>query len=97
MFEFWTVLYLLFIGVVAGYLARLFVPGRDDLTFLWTMVLGIVGSFVGGFVGWLLFGFDRDEGAIQPGGIVFSVIGAVLALLVWRVIDRRRKGSQSAR
>ena len=90
MFNFWSVMYLLFVGVVAGFLARLLVPGRDPIGFLWTIVLGIAGSFAGGFLAWALFGWDSDEGALQPGGIVFSIIGAVLLLLVWRAIDRRR-------
>jgi uncharacterized membrane protein YeaQ/YmgE (transglycosylase-associated protein family) len=53
-------------------------------------LLGIAGSFAGGFVAWALFGWDEDEGALQPGGVIFSIIGAVLVLLVWRAIDRRR-------
>lgn len=90
MFSFWSVMYLLFVGVVAGFLARLFVPGRDPLGFLKTVLLGIVGSFAGGFLSWALFGWDSDEGALQPGGVVFSIIGAVLVLLLWRSFDRRR-------
>jgi uncharacterized membrane protein YeaQ/YmgE (transglycosylase-associated protein family) len=90
MFNFWAVVYLLFVGVVAGYLARLLVPGRDAFGFWWTVLLGIVGSFAGGFLAWALFGWDEDEGALQPGGVVFSIIGAVLVLLAWRAIDRRR-------
>jgi uncharacterized membrane protein YeaQ/YmgE (transglycosylase-associated protein family) len=89
-FNFWTIVYLLFVGVVAGFLARLLVPGRDPIGFWWTVLLGIVGSFAGGFLAWALFGWDEDEGALQPGGIIFSIIGAVLVLLAWRAIDRRR-------
>ena len=90
MFSFWTVLYLFVVGIVAGFLARLLVPGRDAMGFWWTVLLGIVGSFLGGFIAWALFGWDSDEGALQPGGVVFSILGAVLVLLVWRAIDRRR-------
>jgi uncharacterized membrane protein YeaQ/YmgE (transglycosylase-associated protein family) len=89
-FSFWGVVYLLFVGVVAGFLARLLVPGRDPMGCLWTIVLGIAGSFAGGFLAWALFGWDSDEGALQPGGVIFSIIGAVLLLLVWRAIERRR-------
>ena len=83
-------MYLLIVGVLAGLLARLFVPSRDPMGFWWTVLLGIVGSFAGGFLAWALFGWDEDEGALQPGGVIFSIIGAVLVLLVWRAIDRRR-------
>lgn len=92
-FDFWAVTYLLFVGVVAGFLARLLVRGRDDLGFWSTVLLGIVGSFAGGFIAWALFGWDSDEGALQPGGVILSIIGAVLVLLVWRAIGRRRRAS----
>jgi uncharacterized membrane protein YeaQ/YmgE (transglycosylase-associated protein family) len=83
-------LYLLIIGVIAGYLARLFVPGPDPMSVGATILLGIVGSFIGGFLGWALFGHDLDDGALQASGVIGSIIGAVLALLVYRAIERRR-------
>ena len=83
-------LFLLIIGIIAGFLARLIVPGRDPMSFWETVLLGVVGSFVGGFLGWLLFGSDFDEGAIQASGLLGSIIGAVIALLVWRAIKSRR-------
>src|SRR5437868_2661053 len=58
-------LYILVIGIVAGFLARLLVPGRDPMGVGATIVLGIVGSFVGGFLGWALFGHDLADGALQ--------------------------------
>lgn len=90
MFNFWTVLYLFVVGVVAGYVARLLV--RDDRVngFWQTVLLGVIGSFVGGVGGYLLFGFDEGEGAIQPGGIIGSIAGAVVAVLVWRAYQRRK-------
>lgn len=82
-------LYLLIIGLVAGFLARLLVPGPDPMSVGATIVLGIVGSFVGGFLGWAIFGSDLDEGALQASGIIGSVIGAVVALLVYRAVEGR--------
>jgi len=84
------ILYLLVIGVVAGFAARLLVPGPDPMSVAATIVLGIVGSFVGGFLGYVLFGVDFDEGGIQAAGILGSVIGAVLALLAYRATSDRR-------
>lgn len=84
------IIVLLLFGLVAGALARLLVPGRDPLGIGGTILLGIVGSFVGGFIGFLLFGSDIDEGALQPSGLIGSVIGAVIALLIWRRIQSRR-------
>jgi uncharacterized membrane protein YeaQ/YmgE (transglycosylase-associated protein family) len=92
MFNSWTVLYLFVVGIFAGFLARLFVPGRDPMGFWLTVLIGVIGSFVGGFLGYLLFGFDDDEGAIQPGGIIGSIIGAVIVLLIWRAYKRHQEG-----
>ena len=85
-------IYLLVIGIVAGFLARLLVPGRDPMGFWATVLLGIVGSFIGGFLGYLIFDEDFDEGALQASGIIGSIIGAVIALLIYRAIVRRRGG-----
>jgi uncharacterized membrane protein YeaQ/YmgE (transglycosylase-associated protein family) len=82
---------MLIVGLIAGALARLLVPGRDPMGIAATVLLGIVGSFVGGFLGYVLFGHDSSEGALQPSGIIGSVIGAVIALLVWRAAGGRRR------
>jgi uncharacterized membrane protein YeaQ/YmgE (transglycosylase-associated protein family) len=74
---------LIVIGLVSGALARLAVPGKQNLTVGGTIVLGIVGSFVGGFLGYLLFHHDSQNGFIQPSGIVGSVIGSIIVLLLW--------------
>jgi uncharacterized membrane protein YeaQ/YmgE (transglycosylase-associated protein family) len=79
---------LIIVGGIAGLLARLIVPGRDPLGIVGTILLGIVGSFVGGFLGYLLFGKDAAEGALQPSGIIGSIIGAVIALVVYRMANR---------
>ncbi|HVJ99080.1 MAG TPA: GlsB/YeaQ/YmgE family stress response membrane protein [Acidimicrobiia bacterium] len=89
-------LYLLVIGIVAGFIARLLVPGPDPMGVLGTILLGIVGSFIGGFLGWALFGTDFDEGALQASGVIGSIIGAILALLVYRMVTHR-DGSTSRR
>jgi uncharacterized membrane protein YeaQ/YmgE (transglycosylase-associated protein family) len=80
---------LLIVGLLAGALARLLVPGRDAIGFWGTIVVGIIGSFVGGFLGYALFHRDVDEGALQPAGIVGSVVGAVIVLLVYRRVGGR--------
>ncbi|HTL23301.1 MAG TPA: GlsB/YeaQ/YmgE family stress response membrane protein [Mycobacteriales bacterium] len=81
------VISMLVIGLVAGFLARAIVPGRDPMGIGATIVLGIVGSFIGGFLGYVLFGKDAGEGALQPSGVIGAIIGAVIALLVWRRVD----------
>ncbi len=83
------------VGLIAGAVARLLVPGRQDLSIPMTIVLGIVGSFVGGFLGYLLFHKDAAGGFLQPSGIIGSIIGAVIVLLVWtRVGDGARSAPE---
>jgi uncharacterized membrane protein YeaQ/YmgE (transglycosylase-associated protein family) len=84
------ILFLLIFGTIAGYLARLLVPGPDPMGFFATVALGVVGSFIGGFLGYLIFNEDFDEGGLQPSGIIGSVIGAIIALLIWRALHRDR-------
>jgi uncharacterized membrane protein YeaQ/YmgE (transglycosylase-associated protein family) len=87
------IIYLLIIGVIAGYLARLLVPGPDPLGFFGTVLLGIVGSFIGGFLGYAIFGEDLNQGALQPSGIIGSIIGSIIALLIWRAVGGRRRNT----
>lgn len=77
-------IYLLLVGLVAGFLARLLVPGKDPLSVGQTLLIGIIGSYVGGLLGYLIFNEDLDEGALQASGIFGSVVGAVIVLLVYR-------------
>lgn len=86
---------MILVGIIAGYLARLLVPGRDAMGFVQTVVLGIVGSFVGGFLGYVLFGTDLDEGGFQPSGLFGSVIGAVIALLIYNAATRSSAGRRA--
>ena len=85
------IILLIIVGAIAGFIARALVPGRDPMGVVGTIVLGIVGSFVGGFLGALLFGRDALDGLLQPSGIIGSIIGAVIALLIYRQVSGRSR------
>ncbi len=84
------ILYLIVIGLVAGFIARALLPGRDSMSVAATIVLGIVGSFVGGLIGYVLTHKDAADGAFQASGIIGSILGAILALIVYRAANGRR-------
>jgi uncharacterized membrane protein YeaQ/YmgE (transglycosylase-associated protein family) len=79
----WFIVFLL-IGLIAGFLARLLVPGKDPMGFFATLLLGILGSLLGGFLGYIIFNKDVSKGAFQTSGLFGSIIGAVILLLIWR-------------
>ena len=78
---------LIVVGLIAGALARLLVPGRQDISIPMTILLGIIGSFVGGFLGYLIF--HNGGGFLQPAGIIGSIIGAIIVLLIYTRVRAR--------
>jgi uncharacterized membrane protein YeaQ/YmgE (transglycosylase-associated protein family) len=81
---------LIIVGLIAGALARLLVPGRDSIGILGTILLGIVGSFVGGFL-WNLVQYHRLAPAhFHTVGIIGSIIGAIVVLILLRVTGLER-------
>lgn len=77
----------LIVGLIAGALARLIMPGRDPMGIITTILLGIVGSIVGGLVSWAIWGVD--ERGFQPAGILLSILGAIIVLWIWRMLRSR--------
>ena len=75
---------MLFIGLLAGALARFLVPGRQRMGCIATMVLGVAGSYVGGFLGSLIFNNEID--LRRANSFIGAVVGAVVALLLLRMI-----------
>ena len=82
---------LIIVGLIAGFVARAVVPGRQNLSIGMTLLLGIVGSFVGGFLGFLIFQHDPMDGFFQPAGIIGSIIGAIIVLVIYLSVARRRR------
>jgi uncharacterized membrane protein YeaQ/YmgE (transglycosylase-associated protein family) len=91
------VIVLIVVGLIVGLIARLLVPGRDNIGILGTILLGIVGSFVGGFL-WELVEFHHIEtNHFQTVGILGSIIGAVVVLLLLRLTGLERRGQRRRR
>jgi uncharacterized membrane protein YeaQ/YmgE (transglycosylase-associated protein family) len=88
-----TLIGLIIIGLIAGAVARLLVPGKQDLSIPATILIGIIGSFVGGFLGYLLFHKDSQDGFVQPSSWFGSIVGAVIVLLIWLRVGNRRRSA----
>ena len=77
----------LIVGLIAGFIARALVPGPDSMGWVGTMILGIIGSFVGGTLAALLFGGSLD---VTPAGLIGSIVGSIIVLLIWRAMGGER-------
>jgi uncharacterized membrane protein YeaQ/YmgE (transglycosylase-associated protein family) len=81
-----VILFLIF-GLIVGALARLVVPGREPGGWLTSLVIGVAGAFLGGFLG-RVFGLYTRE--VTTGGFVMSLIGAVILVAIYHAVARRR-------
>ena len=79
-------LWMLLIGLVVGALAKLIMPGKDPGAVIVTMLIGIAGALIAGFLGRAVGWYNEGE----PAGFIASVVGAVLLLIVYRMIVGRR-------
>jgi uncharacterized membrane protein YeaQ/YmgE (transglycosylase-associated protein family) len=85
------IIVLLIIGLIAGAIARLLVPGRDPMGLLGTIALGVIGSFIGGFVENLVEFHTVSVRQFHPTGIIGSVIGAIILLVLLRLTGHSRR------
>ena len=84
-----SIIWFLIIGLIAGALARLIMPGRDPMGIVMTIILGIVGSILGGLVSWAIWGTDTAEGGFRPAGLLLSILGAIIVLWIYRMMKSR--------
>jgi uncharacterized membrane protein YeaQ/YmgE (transglycosylase-associated protein family) len=75
-------IWMFIVGIIIGAIARFIMPGADHMGILMTGVLGIAGSFVGGFIA-RLFSKPADGALVHPAGLILSVIGALILLWAW--------------
>jgi len=79
------ILWTLIIGLVVGAIAKFLMPGKDPGGFIVTILLGVAGALLGGFIGQAL-GLYREG---EPAGFLMSVVGAILLLALYRMFMRR--------
>jgi uncharacterized membrane protein YeaQ/YmgE (transglycosylase-associated protein family) len=79
------------LGAIAGYLAGFLVRGDEGMGVIGHIVLGIVGALIGGFLAGALFNADPIDGPLDISSIVVSVIGAVIAVVVWNALTGRTR------
>jgi uncharacterized membrane protein YeaQ/YmgE (transglycosylase-associated protein family) len=82
-----AILWTIIIGAVIGVVAKLLTPGRDPGGCIITILLGIAGSFLAGFLGRAMGWYAEGE----PAGFIFSVVGAIILLLIYRMVFGRKR------
>lgn len=82
-----SILTTLIVGLIVGALAKLVMPGKDPGGIIITILLGVAGAFVGGWIGHALGWYSAGEGP----GIIVSIVGAVILLAIYRAVLGRRK------
>lgn len=81
-----SIIWILVIGLVAGAVAKLLMPGRDPGGFIITMLLGVAGAFLATWLGQAVGWYQAGEGA----GFIGAVVGAVIILIIYRIVIKRR-------
>jgi uncharacterized membrane protein YeaQ/YmgE (transglycosylase-associated protein family) len=84
----WDLIVFVVIGLLTGAAARVAYPGREPLRILGTMVLGTVGSLLGGLISWGLW--PAVDGRLHTGALLTSLLGAVLVVVAWAVVAYAR-------
>ena len=82
-----AILWTIIIGAIIGAVAKLLTPGRDPGGCIITILLGIAGSFLAGFLGRTMGWYAEGE----PAGFIFSVVGAIILLLLYRLLFRGKR------
>ena len=84
----------LILGLVAGFVGKLLMPGKDPGGFIATILLGLAGSAVGFLIFTELLGIGDNE-AFDLGGLIGAIIGVMILLFIWRKVEERRHGGEA--
>ncbi|WP_375399718.1 GlsB/YeaQ/YmgE family stress response membrane protein [uncultured Amnibacterium sp.] len=77
------------LGLIAGAIAKLIIPGRQGGGWLSTLILGVIGALLGGWLGGLIFHVDY-AGFFSLQSWIIAIVGSIIVILIWQAITRRR-------
>ena len=86
----------LIFGLIVGLLARAIYPGRQNMGWLSTAVLGMIGSLVGGLIGHAIWGGNSaadGSWGFTPGGLISSIVGAIIVLFAYLSLSGQRRAT----
>ncbi|MFD3663694.1 GlsB/YeaQ/YmgE family stress response membrane protein [Streptomyces sp. NPDC058659] len=78
------------LGLLAGIIAKMLMPGRDPGGFIITTIIGIVGAVLGGWLGKVIFGVDSVDGFFELSTWIAAIVGSLILLGLYRLFARRR-------
>ncbi|NYV78805.1 GlsB/YeaQ/YmgE family stress response membrane protein [Streptomyces sp. UH6] len=84
------------IGLIAGAIAKALLPGRDPGGIIITMLIGVAGGLLGGWLGKVIFGVDSIDGFFDLSTWVAAIIGSVILLLIYRAVTGNRSSHRHA-
>ncbi|MBK3575659.1 GlsB/YeaQ/YmgE family stress response membrane protein [Streptomyces sp. MBT65] len=84
------------IGLLAGAIAKMLMPGKDPGGIIVTMLIGIVGGLLGGWLGKVIFGVDSIDGFFDLSTWIAAIVGSLILLLVYRLVTGNRRSHRHA-
>ncbi|WGT46524.1 GlsB/YeaQ/YmgE family stress response membrane protein [Tessaracoccus lacteus] len=84
-----TIIAYIVIGLLGGAIAKAILPGKQGGGWVATILLGIAGALVGGFIGGAIFGVKYSD-IFSPTGLIFSVLGALLLLVIYGFVTKKK-------
>lgn len=86
----------IFIGLLAGVIAKLLMPGKDPGGIIVTMFIGIAGGLLGGWLGKVIFGVDSIDGFFDLSTWIAAIVGSLILLALYRLITGNRRSHRHA-
>jgi uncharacterized membrane protein YeaQ/YmgE (transglycosylase-associated protein family) len=84
------------IGLLAGAIAKLLLPGKDPGGIIVTMLIGIVGGLLGGWLGKVIFGVDSIDGFFDLSTWIAAIVGSLILLVLYRLVTGNRRSHRHA-